>query len=160
MKRYLYLTGAVVLIVAGAVGLARAEFPRKYGWCMRGGPGRFPLAFLTHELALTDTQQTQIKSILAAERPTVTPLLRQLVDGFGEMPSANTNGAFDEAKARSSAEKQAATLSQLLVERQRVIAKVYNEVLTPEQRTKADQLRERMHGRAEGFIDRLEHSAN
>jgi hypothetical protein len=48
----------------------------------------------------------------------------------------------------------------LLVERQRMITKIYNEVLTPDQRTKADQLRERIHGRVEGFLDGLGSSTN
>jgi Spy/CpxP family protein refolding chaperone len=73
---------------------------------------------------------------------------------------ANNNGTFDEAKARAVADEQAATISSLLVERQRMITKIYNEVLTPDQCTKADQLRERIHGRVEGFLDGLENSTN
>lgn len=160
MKRYLYITGALLLVLAVGIGIARAEFPRRYAFCMRGGPGGFPLAFLTHELDLTSAQQTQIKSIWAAERPTITPLVRQLLSECNEMSLANSNGAFDEVKARAAADKQAATISSLLVERQRMITKVYNEVLTPEQRAKADQLRERMHGRIEGFLDGLENSTD
>jgi protein CpxP len=127
---------------------------------MRGGPGGFPLAFLARKLDLTDAQRAQVKMIWAAERPTVIPLLRQLVNQCGSLSSATTDGTFDEAKARAIADQQAATLSQLLVERQRMISKIYNEVLTPEQRIKADQLREHMHGRAEGFLDRMEHSTD
>lgn len=161
MKRYLYITGAVLLITAGVIGVARADhFPTRYGWCMRGGPGGFPLAFLARKLDLTDAQRAQVKMIWAAERPTVIPLLRQLVNQCGSLSSATTDGTFDEAKARAIADQQAATLSQLLVERQRMISKIYNEVLTPEQRIKADQLREHMHGRAEGFLDRMEHSTD
>jgi Spy/CpxP family protein refolding chaperone len=158
MKRYLYIAAAVLLILGGAIGIAGADFPARSVWCMRGGPGRFPLTYLAHELDLTDAQRAQIKSIWAEERPTVTPLLHQLLSECSEMSLANPNEGFDEAKARSSAEKQAATLSQLLTERQRLISKIYNDVLTPEQRNKADQLRERMHGRVEKFLDRLEDS--
>ena len=161
MKRYLYITGAVLLITAGVIGIARADhFPTRYGWCMRGGPGGFPLAFLARKLDLTDAQRAQVKMIWAAGRPTVIPLLRQLVNQCGSLSSATTDGTFDEAKARAIADQQAATLSQLLVERQRMISKIYNEVLTPEQRIKADQLREHMNGRAEGFLDRMENSTD
>ncbi|HKR29175.1 MAG TPA: Spy/CpxP family protein refolding chaperone [Terriglobales bacterium] len=158
MKRRLYLVGAVLLIVAGVVGLAGAEFGiGQHGWGFHG-PGRFPAAFIAHELNLSDAQKTQIKGIWNAERPTVTPLLRQILSGCDQMASANANGNFDEAKARAIADEQATTVSQLFVERERLISRIYNEVLTPEQRVKADQLRERMHGHIEGLLDHLDRS--
>jgi Spy/CpxP family protein refolding chaperone len=124
------------------------------------GPERFPAAYIAHELDLSDAQRTQIKSIWAAERPTVTPLLRQLLNQCGEMSAADSNGSFDEAKARAIADKLTATISQLLVERQRLISKIYNDVLTPEQRVKADRLRERMHSHIEAVLDKLEYSTD
>jgi len=161
MKSYLYLTGAVLLITASVIGIARAQHsPARYAWCLRGGPGGLPLSFLSRELDLSDAQRTQFKLILATERPTVTPLLRQLLGQPGSLSASDTDGAFDEAKARATANQQAVVLSQLLIERQRLISKIYNEVLTPEQRIKADQLHQRMHGRVEAFLDRLEHSAD
>ena len=141
MKRSLYLVGAVLLIVAGVVGLAGAEFGiGQHGWGFHG-PGRFPAAFITRELNLTDTQKTQIKGIWNTERPTLTPLLREMLNGCDQMASANANGNFDEVKARAIADKQAATVSQLFVERERLISRIYNEVLTPEQRVKAERRR-------------------
>lgn len=160
MNRYLYLTGSVLLIIAGIVGLARANFSSTPWARVHGHHGGFPLAYLSHELNLTDTQRKQIKSIWAQERSTAIPLIRQFLSESTNMPSANTKGAFDEAQARAIADKQAATLSQLLVERQRLISRVYDEVLTPEQREKADQLRNRMHDHAERLLNRFEHSTD
>lgn len=161
MKRYLYITGAVLLITAGVISIARADhFPDRYGYSMRGGPGGLPLMFFAHKLDLTEAQRAEVRTIWGAERPTVVPLLRQLVNQCGSLTSATTDGAFDEAKAQAIADQQVAILKQLLVERQRMISKIYNEVLTPEQRIKADQLREQMHGRVEGFLDRMEHSTD
>ncbi|HWC15887.1 MAG TPA: Spy/CpxP family protein refolding chaperone, partial [Terriglobales bacterium] len=148
MNRFLYFTGAVLLIAAVGSAIARTEFgTNQHGWGWHGGPAGFPAAYIAHELNLSDAQKTQIKALWAAERPTVAPLLRQVLDGCNEMASANANGAFEETKTRAIADKQATTVSQLLVERQRLISKIYSDVLTPEQRLKADQLRERMHGR-------------
>ena len=46
MKRYLYITGAGSSITAGVIGIARADhFPSRYGYCMRGGSGGFPLCY-------------------------------------------------------------------------------------------------------------------
>ena len=160
MKKNLYLVGAVLLIVAGVVGLAGAEFGiGQHGWGFHG-PGRFPAAFIAHELNLTDAQKTQIKGIWNAERPKITPLLHELVNGCDQLSSANTNGDFDEAKTRAIADKQATTVSQLFVERERLISAIYNDVLTPEQRVKADQLRARMHGHIEQFLDHLDQSSD
>jgi Spy/CpxP family protein refolding chaperone len=124
---------------------------------MRHGPGRFPLAYLSRELNLTDSQRDQIASMWKEELPRVRPLLRELLGGLSEMPLADANGSFAEVKARAIADKQAAILSQLLVERQRLISRIYNDVLTPEQRQKADELRQHMHDRAEGFLNGEEH---
>jgi Spy/CpxP family protein refolding chaperone len=158
MKRNLYLIGAVLLIVAGVIGIAGAEFgTAQHGWGFRG-PARFPSAFIAHELNLTDTQKTQIKGIWNAERPRITPLLHELVNGCDQMSSANANGDFDEARTRAIADKQATTVSQLFVERERLISAIYNDVLTPEQRLKANQLRVRMHGRVEKFLNHLDQS--
>ena len=161
MKRSLYFAGVLLLILAGAIGIARAEFGAShYAWGLNGGPGRFPAAYLAHELNLTDAQKTQIKGIFAVERPTVVPLVHEVLNECSEMASANANGTFDEAKTRAIANRASTTVSQLLFERQRIISKIYNEVLTPEQRVKADQLRERMHGRVEGFLEHLERSGD
>ena len=160
MKRNLYFVGAVLLIVAGVIGIAGAEFGvGQHAWGFHG-PGRFPAAFIAHELNLTDAQKTQIKGIWNTERPTVTPLLREVVNGCEQMASANANGNFDEAKTRAIADKQATTVSQLFIERERLISRIYNEVLTPEQRVKADQLRARMHGHIEGLLDQLGQSTD
>ena len=158
MNRFLYFIGAALLIVAVGFEIARADFgTNRRGWGRHGGLGGFPAAYMAHELNLTDAQKTQIKELWAAQRLTVAPLLRQVLDGCKEMAVANTNGTFDETKTRLIAGKQAATVSQLLVEKQRLISKIYSEVLTPQQRAKADHLRERMHLRVEGFLDHLEH---
>ncbi len=153
MNRLLYAIGAGLLIAAGIVGVARGEFRPWHPWYMHRGPWAFPLRHVARELDLTPAQTQQIKSIWNAEKPTLRSLLRQLLDENAQMPPSI--GAFDEAKARSVADRQAATISQLLVERQRMISKIYNEVLTPAQRTKADQMRKQMGEHLERFLDRI-----
>lgn len=158
MSRYLYMIGAVLLLLGTVIGIARADFPYQGGWHLHGVPGRFPLAYFGRQLDLTDTQKKQIKSIWTAESPTVVPLLRQLLTESNG--AAHSSGGFDESYARAVADKQAASISQLLVERQRMISKIYNDVFTPEQRKKADQLCERMHARVEGFLDQMDRSTD
>jgi len=158
MNRWFYFSAAVLLMVGLGIGIARAEFTvNQHGWGWHRHPAGFPAAYLALELDLTTAQKSQIKILWAAERPTVAPLLRRVLQGCNEMALANANGNFDASKSRAIADKQAADVSELLLERQRFISKIYGEVLTPEQRVKADQLRERMLGRVEGFLDHIEH---
>lgn len=102
-------------------------------------------------LGLTEAQRDQIRSVMAAERPAMEPLVEQLAAGRKELRKATANGTFDEAQVRALAEKQAQTLSELIVARARVRSRVFA-VLTPEQRAKALELRER---RAERLRDRF-----
>jgi Spy/CpxP family protein refolding chaperone len=102
---------------------------------------------ITRQLDLTDAQQTQVKSILEAERARVGPLLAEAARNRQQLHESTASGKFDEAQVRSLAARQAQTMTEMMVEKERVKARIYNEVLTAEQRTKADQLIERMHAR-------------
>lgn len=111
---------------------------------------------IARQLDLTAAQQTQVKSILEAERSKVAPLLAAADDNRQQLHQSTTSGKFDEAQVRTIAAQQAQTMTDLIVEKERVKAKVYNEVLTPEQRTKADQMLERMHAHFhEGMRERF-----
>ena len=105
---------------------------------------------ITRHLDLSDAQQAQVKSILEAERSKVAPLLADAVKNRQLLHESTTSGKFDEAQVRSLAAQQAQTMTEMIVEKERVKARIYNEVLTAEQRTKADQLLERMHERFQG----------
>ena len=111
---------------------------------------------ITRQLDLTDDQQTQVKSILEAERSKVAPLLAEAAKNRQQLHESTASGKFDEAQVRSLATRQAQTMTEMIVEKERVNTRIYNEVLTAEQRTKADQLLERMHAR---FHSRFPESA-
>jgi len=102
------------------------------------------MGFIAHKLGLSDAQKTQIRSMIQAERPNFQPLVKQLAANHQQMLVATRGGSFDEAQVRTLANQQAQTLAELMVVRERLIAKAYNTVLTPEQRTKADTLRQQM----------------
>ena len=102
---------------------------------------------MTRHLELTDAQQTQVKSILEAERSKVAPLFAEAAKNRQQLHESTAGGKFDEAQVRTLAAQQAQTMTEMIVEKERVKARIYNEVLTAEQRTKADQLLERMHAR-------------
>lgn len=136
---------AVVAIAVAQTSMHRDGCPGRHGHLMR---------FLVKKLQLTDAQQTQIKSIWQAKKPTIQPLLQQLAGGRQEMLALTANGSFDEAKVRTLANQQAQTLAQLTVEKERLISQVYNQVLTPDQRTKFDQMRAQQVQRLNGWVER------
>jgi Spy/CpxP family protein refolding chaperone len=111
---------------------------------------------ISRQLDLTDAQQTQVKSILEAERSKVAPLMAEAAKNRQQLHQSTASGKFDEAQVRSLAAQQAQTMTELIVEKERVKARIYNEVLAPEQRTKAEKMLERMHSHfREGMRERF-----
>ena len=55
------------------------------------------------------------------------------------------------------ADRQAATLAQLIVEKEKLESKIYTTVLSPEQRTKTDKLQEQWHSCLDRIAERLAH---
>ncbi len=150
-KRILIIAGLAALILSGSVyAVVRHERAnRNLSFADR------IVARITKQLDLTDAQQAKVKSILAAERQNVAPLFAQAVKNRQQLREATANGKFDEAQVRSLAAQQAQTMTELIVARERVKAKIYNEVLTPEQKTKADQLMQRMERMGGHFRGRM-----
>ena len=133
---------AAILLIGGALAAARAHSIH-HGMGFHHGRGfDRGLAMLAWKLDLTDAQRAQVKAMFNSEWPTVQPLLQQLVTEQDQMIAATSKGTFDEAKVKAIADQQSQAVSQLLVEKERFISQVYNNVLNPEQRTKADAMRQ------------------
>jgi Spy/CpxP family protein refolding chaperone len=150
-KRIIIGAGVVALFLAGsAFAIVRHE------QSLRNRPlADRIVAHLTRRLNLTDAQQSQVKAILEAERQTVAPLLADAARNRQQLNEATAQGKFEEAQVREIATRQAQTMTELMVAREKVKARIYNEVLTPEQRTKADQLlQERRNRFGKRFHDR------
>jgi protein CpxP len=149
MKRTLYWATAVLLVVAGFAVLLHAQATGQgmRRWGHRRG---MIMRHIARQLNLTDAQKAQIKQIWQAEKPAIQPLMQQLADNRKQLVLAATSGQFDEAKVQSLASQQSQVLAQLTVERVKIANKVYN-LLTPEQRTKADQLRDQWLSRMGQF---------
>lgn len=119
-----------------------------HGWC--GRPFGGPLGFAARELDLNDAQRKQIGALWQAERPQVAALVKELAAESGEMRSAN-GGSVDEIAAR-----QGATVAKLIVEKERLRTEIYAQVLTPDQRARADRMGEQWQSHLERFADRLQ----
>ncbi len=154
-SKYVLLALAMVLLVAGVVVLAHAQAMQnkdmhRGGWFGRGH-GMF-LQHMARYLDLTDAQKAQIKSLWDAQRPAMQPLLKQLAAGRKDMLAATANGAFDQAKVQAIASQQAQTMAQLTVLREQLQSKIYNTVLTSDQKAKVDQMRQKQLSHLDQWI--------
>jgi len=155
MKRFLIWSSVALLLVWAGIIIARADGPGRQGW---GGPGfghAGPFGYVAHELNLSDAQKAQIRSMWETERPEVASLVQELSSEGKEMDAATTQGNLDDSKVQEIAARQGETISKLLVEKERLKAKVYTTVLNPEQRTKADELQKRWHSRLNRVATRI-----
>ena len=137
--RYLAIALALVLAAGAITAVCAAR---------TGGPGNMMfgrhMGWIARKLDLSDAQKTQIQALIQAEQPNFQPLVKQLAANHQQMLVATRGGNFDDAQVRTLANQQAQTLADLMVIRERVIAKVYSTVLTADQKTKADALRQNM----------------
>jgi Spy/CpxP family protein refolding chaperone len=147
-----YVGLAVVLVTAGA-------FVAVWTHSLRRGSAEHILesrmAILAWRLHLTSAQREKIQSMMRADLSSAQPLLQELTSGQQQMLAATQNGSFDEAKVRSIAERQSQTIAQLIFIKERFLAEVYSNVLTPEQRTKADAMRQRSAHRLNQTVQEL-----
>ena len=108
------------------------------GHGMRHGRRGWMLQQMTKELNLTAAQQQQVKTVLKTERGKIQPIMQQIHQNE-QANNAAVTGQFDEGKARDFAQKQAALMADMMVEKERTKSEIYA-LLTPEQRQKALEL--------------------
>lgn len=111
--------------------------------------------YWAQELNLTDAQKEQIRSIRQANRQNLLPLREQMAANRKAMLAATSNGAYDQAKVQALAGQQAQLMAQMMVQREAIQHQIYTQVLTPEQRVKADQLRAQQMSRIDKHMQRM-----
>ncbi len=149
----------LALVLCGAVMLSyaqeTAEAPST-GW---HGHGQHHMGWMAKQLNLTDAQKAQIKSMMQSQRTTMHPLMQQLAENRKAMLAATASGAFDQAKVTAIANQQAQVMAQLTVEKESMQHQIYTQVLTPDQRATADQLRAKQMARIDQRLQRLSQPA-
>jgi Spy/CpxP family protein refolding chaperone len=101
---------------------------------------------IARELNLTPEQKAQIEQIIESEKPNVRPLVLQLAEHRKQLKALGQDGNFNEAQVRAIAQQQGQTMTELIVIKERTQSRIFA-VLTPEQREKAAQMRERVEQR-------------
>ncbi|QNI32721.1 Spy/CpxP family protein refolding chaperone [Alloacidobacterium dinghuense] len=155
MKRKVIWASIILALVVTGITIVRAETRGWHGWCGRGLRHPGPLGYVAHELDLSNTQISQIKSLWQAERPTISALVHEAAAEVREMDAATVEENQDVDKVQEIASRQGATIAKLLIEKEQLSSKIYTSVLTPVQRTQADELQKRWHLRLDKMADRL-----
>lgn len=141
MKKYTVAFLAVALIAVGAIFVfaqkadgGKRKFGHRFGH-------RAGFAKLAEKLDLTDAQKEQIKQITDASKTKVQPLMENMKTIRQQLKAATADGQFDEAQVQALAVQQANVSAQMIVERERTKAQIF-QILTPEQQAQAKQLKE------------------
>src|SRR5438874_2128205 len=110
---------------------------------MPGGMGRggHPMMQL-RALNLSEAQQDQVFKIFHEQAPAMREQMKQVRRSRTELRQLAAAERFDEGRARQIADTQAKAIATLAVMRAQTTHRV-REILTPEQRTRMDQMRER-----------------
>ena len=118
-----------------------------------GGPlGR--LGFALRQLELTDAQREQVRTIMQGHQAEMKALGERLRTAHKGVDAAVTASPFDEGAIREASAGLASVIADGAVLRAKVRSEVWD-VLTPEQRTKAEQLKATAQQRFEERVGRM-----
>lgn len=153
----------LALVLSGAVMLAQAQSQSDNAAATAPawhGHRHGHMGFLGRELNLTDAQKQQVKTIMQSQRAANRPLMQQMAQNRIAMLTATSGGAFDQAKVQALATQQSQLMAQFAVQKASLESQIYNQVLTSDQKAKADQLRQKQIARINERIQRLSQSGS
>lgn len=128
----------VAMMVCGSSMMyAQGPGPAGPGWGMHE---HGPMGML-RDLNLTDAQQTQVKSIMEANKANMHSLMLQLEQNRLATLQATANGTYNQAALQTLATQQAQLQAQMNMQHQALEHQIYTQVLTPEQQAQFNQQR-------------------
>jgi Spy/CpxP family protein refolding chaperone len=152
MKRITIVSIVVALLLLTGVLIVRAGTRRQHGYWHRPGPA----SYLAHELKLSDAQRTQVRTLWEVERPIAAGHIYELLAENKELNAIAANEHPDHDAIRTVADREAATITSLLMEKAQLQSKIYSNVLNSDQRGKAIELENKMESRMEHAAHRIE----
>jgi Spy/CpxP family protein refolding chaperone len=133
--KFRFVSGLIALTLVATAAVSQDAAVGPHG---RGGFLGHEFGFFADYLDLTDAQRAQMKQTLAAEKPTLQPLIQQEEQSHQQMLQLIQGGSFDEAKAQSIATQESQTHIQLEVQKARIHSELY-QLLTADQKAKLGQ---------------------
>ena len=138
MKLRSLMIGGLLLALALGGAIAVSQNLNKAHYHGGGFMGARMFEFFADYLDLTDAQQSQAKEIMAKEKPSLQPLVRQRIQAEKQLRELAMTGNFDESKVREIANQQAQVMTELTVQKARIESELF-QLLTPDQKTKLNQ---------------------
>ena len=138
--RSFLLASGLALGVAGTGAIAQ-QVADSGGYHQVRGGGHGPER-LARRLDLTDAQRDQVFKIFHEQAPAIREQMNAARTAGRELRQSAMSGNFDRARARQLADAQAKAMSEVALMRADGMSRVVA-ILTPEQRQKLEQLRER-----------------
>lgn len=145
-NRFKMMSAVFVVALCATVAFSQSVLKAHGRGHFGGGFGPRSLGFYSDYLDLTDAQQTQMKDILTKEKPNIQPLMQQLRQSHLQMQQLEQAGTFDEAKVRAVASQQSQTMTELIVQKERIKSEMMT-VLTSDQKDKLAKLQARRQAR-------------
>jgi periplasmic protein CpxP/Spy len=149
----------LALVLCGTAMIASAQQTDESGASAWSGHRHGHMGFMAKELGLTDGQKQQVKTLMESQRTATRPLMLQMAQNRAAMITATAGGAFDQAKVQALATQQSQIMAQFMVQKANLHSQIYNTILTPEQKAKADQLRQTQLTRINQHIQKLSQPA-
>ena len=147
---------AALLAALSVAGVAVAQGMHHHGGPMGDfGFGGHMLNYFSDVLDLSQAQQDQIKAILEKEKPTIQPLMKQLMERHQQLDQLENSGTFDEAKVRALAAQNTQTMTELVVQKARIHAEMM-QVLTADQKAKLVALKAKHESRMKEHMQAAE----
>lgn len=154
---FVFAIGSVALAQSGGASEGGRE-GRGKGWHGKHGGG-FGGGRAFSQLGLTDAQQTQLKQIRETNRETLRPLMEEMHAKRQEVRQLSSGATFDEALVRQKLTEMVDTETKLMAAQFRIHQEMLA-VLTPEQKTKLEQMREQFKSRRSERHGRGAHEPN
>jgi Spy/CpxP family protein refolding chaperone len=145
----------LALVLCGTAIFSYAQQNEAAGASGWSGHRHGHMGFMASELNLTDAQKQQIKTMMQSQRASTRPLMQQLAENRQAMLTATASGAFDQAKVQALANQQSQAMAQLMVQKASLQHQIYTQVLTADQRTQADQMRQKQLARIAQRLQRF-----
>jgi len=155
------VVAALLVVALSGFGVAQTEQaapPHAHAHMRHAGFGGPMLPFFAKSLELTDAQRTQIKEVFHNSKATMKPLMEQEHQSHQAMMQLITSGTFDQAKAQAIVNQESQIHAQLEVQHAMIAAQAY-QLLTPEQKTKMNELIAQRQQRMEQFRQQHQQAA-
>lgn len=143
------LLATLAILVAG-MAVAVAQGPMHHG-----GLEHHMLGFLSKQLDLSEAQQAQVKDIFTKEKPTLGPLMMQKGQLHQQLMQEAISATSNPTKVQALAAQQGQVETALAMEHAKIAAQIYN-LLTPDQKAKAQQLLQQHQERMQQHMQHMQ----